>query len=385
MPGDFDFGLSAEQEARAQYLHASSISIDMCSMGPGGPAIYERLPQDEVAARLPESMSPFSRFGKAMELPYTLSAEGASDALYDFCNPLSGGHSAASFSMAGVSEVALRPIERLNEYVKRIEWMDLALTAADFKRAHATGTYITYGFAQPGLDGLPRDLSLFDRAFDLGCRSAMLTYNRQDFVGAGCTERTNAGLSHFGKEVVAKMNDIGMIVDTSHCGHQTTLDACFFSSMPVTANHTGAQTLFNHDRAKSDEEIVAIAETGGLIGIYALPFFLAPVSVDPSFEVILDNIDYIADMVGWQHVGIGTDWPFMMSHDLADATIGTQTAELGFRAEHGISNRRITQGYEDARDFINFTRGMMARGYTDEQIKGIIGENFLRIFASVCG
>ncbi len=381
MPGDYDFGLSAEQETRAADLHADSISIDLCSMGPGGPTIYERLPQDEIEARLPESMHPFARFSKGMVLPYELTAEGATDTLQTFCN----GHSAASFSMGGVSAAALEPLQNLNAWVETIPWMELARTAEDFRRGQREGIYVTYGFAQPGLEGLPRDLEQFDKAHELGCRSIMLTYNRQDFVGAGCTERTNAGLSNYGKDVVAKMNDIGLIVDTSHCGFQTTLDACFFSKAPVTANHTGAAALFNHDRAKSDEEIIAIAETGGLIGIYALPFFLAPPHENPGFEVILDNIDYVANLVGWEHVGIGTDWPFMLSHHLAEITIGTQTAELGFRPEHGISIRRTTGGYEDARDFINFTRGMVSRGYTDEQIKGILGENYLRIFEQVCG
>jgi len=381
MPGDFDFGLTSEQEERALTLHDQSISIDLCSMGPGGPALYDRLPEDEMEERLPDTMPPFTRFLKAMTLPYELTAEGASDALQSFCN----GHSSASFAMGGVSEGALQPLQQLNEWVESIPWMELARKAEDFRRGHEEGVYVTYGYAQPGLEGLPRDLNQFDRAFELGCRSAMLTYNRQDFVGAGCTERTNAGLSNYGKDVVAKMNDVGLIVDTSHCGFQTTLDACFFSKAPVTANHTGVAALFNHDRAKSDEEILAIADTGGLIGVYALPFFLAPPHEEPTFEVILDNLEYIANLVGWEHVGIGTDWPFMMSHHLAEITIGMQTAELGFRPEHGISIRRTTEGYEDARDFINFTRGLVSRGCTDEQIKGVLGENFLRIFEQVCG
>ena len=129
----------------------------------------------------------------------------------------------------------------------------------------------------------------------------------------------------------------------------------------------------------------AIAATGGIVGVYALPFFLAPPYEDPTFEVILDNIDYIVKLIGWEHVAIGTDWPFMMTHHLAEVTIGSQTAELGFRPEHNISVSRTTEGYEDARDFINFTRGLVSRGYTDEQIKGILGENFLKLFEQVCG
>lgn len=285
-----------------------------------------------------------------MTLPYELTAEGASDALHEFC----AGHTGASFALSNVTSDNIKTMQRFNDWADRIPWMGIARRAEDFRTAHAEGKYLTCGNAQPSLDGLSRDLSLYDEAFELGCRAIML-------------------------------NDFGMLVDTSHCGHQTTLDACLFSDAPVMANHTGAAAIFNHDRAKSDEEIEAIARTGGIIGVYALPFSLAPAHENPTFEVILDNIDHIVRLVGWQHVAIGTDWPFMTSHHLAEATIGTQISELGFRPEHGVSATRTTKGYEDARDFINFTRGLVSRGYPDEQIKGILGENFISLFERVCG
>lgn len=381
MSGDFDFGLTEAQEQHARQLHEESISIDLVSMGPGGAAVYDRLPQDEVKSRLPESMDPWVRFARAMTLPFELSAEGPSDSLREFCL----GHTAASFSMASVTPEQLQRAERMHAWSEQIPWMNLAGCAEDFRTAHAEGTYATYGNVQPNLDGLPRDLALYDEAFAKGVRAVMLTYNNQDFVGAGCTERTNAGLSNFGKKLVNHLNKVGLLVDTSHCGRQTTLDACLFSDRPVMANHTAAAAIFNHDRAKSDEELEAIAATGGLIGVYALPFFLAPPHENPTFDLILDNIDYIVKLVGWEHVAIGTDWPFMMSHHLAEVTIGLKTAELGFRPEHGISVTRTTKGYENARDFVNYTRGLIGRGYTDEQIKGILGENFLRLFEEVCG
>ena len=381
MPGNFDFGLTTEQEQHARTLHEESISIDLVSMGPGGASVYQRLPQDEVLARLPESMNVWTRFQRAMTLPFELSADGASDALQEFC----AGHTAASYPIGGVDPSQLKLAERFHDWSDRIPWLNLARTAADFRRAHANGSYVTYGNVQPSIDGLTRDLGYYKDAFELGVRAVMLTYNNQDYVGAGCTERNNAGLSNFGKRLVDHMNKIGLLVDTSHCGKQTTLDACLFSDRPVMANHTAAASIFGHDRAKSDEELEAIAATGGIVGVYALPFFLAPRNVRPTFEIILDNIDHIVELIGWEHVAIGTDWPFMMSHHLAEVTIGSQTAELGFRPEHGISVSRTTEGYEDARDFINYTRGLLARGYSDEQIRGILGENFLKLFESVCG
>jgi membrane dipeptidase len=381
MPGDYSFALSSEQEARALKLHRTSFSVDMCSMGPGGPALFAQLPQDVVAERLPDDVPPIVRFALGMLLPYMFTAEGISDALEPFCK----GHTAASFALGGVTDLELGPISRLNEWIERIPWMDLARTAEDFRRAQREGSYVTYGFCQPSLSGLPRDLGQFDKAKELGVRSVMLTYNRQDLVGAGCTERTNAGLSYYGLEVVEKLNDIGLIVDTSHCGRQTTLDACRFSKAPVTANHTSAEALYPHARAKSDAELRTVADTGGVIGVYAMPFCLAPAASKATVETMLDHLDHVVRIVGWEHVGIGTDWPFMLSVELAEETIGRNIAEMGFRPEHEIGVSQSLVGYEDARDFVNITRGLVARGYEDRQIKGILGENFLRVFEAVCG
>src|SRR5207253_1958845 len=134
------------------------------------------------------------------------------------------------------------------------------------------------------------------------------------YVGVGCTERVDAGLSNFGLQVVERCNQLGVIVDTSHCGRLTTLDACRASRTPVIANHASARAVHAHVRGKSDEELDAIAASGGLIGVVAVPFFLA--GGHPTIEAMLDHIDYIAGRVGWRHVGIGTDWPLQAPHDL---------------------------------------------------------------------
>ena len=381
MPGDFDFGLSTEQEEHARKLHAQAISVDMCSMGPGGPALFGQLPTATVEDCLRRDASPLGQFMLAMELPYELAASGESDLLREFCR----GHTAASLACAGTSDAELAPLARQFERIDKIDWMSLAHSAEDFRKAHANGSYVTYGYSQPGTGGHPRDLDQFEKARAIGMRSVMLTYNNQDAVGAGCTDRTNAGLSHYGLEVVEKLNDLRMIVDTSHCGSQTTLDACLFSKAPVTANHTLASRVFNHDRGKSDEELRAVADTVGVIGVCAVPFFMVPAGGHASMNTMLDQIDYIAALVGWQHVGIGTDWPFMLTDEVAEQTIGKEVAKMGFRKEHNISTSTYLDGYEDARDFINITRGLVARGYENDAIKAILGGNFVRVFEDVVG
>jgi membrane dipeptidase len=152
----------------------------------------------------------------------------------------------------------------------------------------------------------------------------------------------------------------------------------------VFANHSCAQAVYDHARGKSDLELNAIADTGGVIGVVTVPFFLSP---DPqaTVEVVLDHIDHIADTVGWQHVGIGTDWPMQAPEDVIQATLGAMVEEIGFRPQDNISTTQTLRGFDDYRDMPNLTRGLVARGYTDEQIQGILGKNFLRVFEEVCG
>jgi membrane dipeptidase len=210
-----------------------------------------------------------------------------------------------------------------------------------------------------------------------------LTYNMQNTVGGGCTERTDTGVSNLGAALIAKMDELGMIVDTSHSGRQTTLDACELSERPVVASHTSAAGLYEVDRGKSDEELRALAETGGMIGIVAVPPFLGP-GPGVTIEAMLDHIDYVARLVGWRHVGIGTDWPLQASRPTLEAVYLPMSWEMGFRPEHNLSIANLV-GFDDYRDYPNITRGLVGRGYDDEQIRGILGENFLRVFEEVCG
>src|SRR5437764_11659454 len=136
----------------------------------------------------------------------------------------------------------------------------------------------------------------------------------------------------FGVDVVKHMNELGMMVDSSHCSHLTTLDACRVSKKPVNANHTGARSVFPHARCKSDEALRAIAGTGGVIGVLALPAFLTDAPT-PTIEHMLDHIDYIAKLVGWRHVAIGTDWPMQAPDDVIVATPGAAVKIAGFRVE----------------------------------------------------
>jgi membrane dipeptidase len=369
----FDFGLSAAQERRAAQLHRESIVFDLLSQGPGGTLFAHYPPQlqaDFAAGLAAAGSSTFARYAYATEWPYEPSRCGLLEQWFR-----SSGLTCGTYGVE-VRETAPPAAE------SHLPWLRHVTTAAQIRQAKRDGVVALYAHCQP-LAPPPRDLRAFDAAYERGLRSFMLTYNEMSPIGVGCTERVDAGLSRFGIDVVRHCNDIGMIVDVSHCGHLTTLDACRFSKQPVTANHTAARGVYAHARGKSDEALRAIADTGGVIGVVAAPPFLTNHPA-PTIEHMLDHIDYIAALVGWQHVAVGTDWP-LTAPDAVLTELSEALKGFGFREEDQVDLTRRLAGFEDCRDLPNITRGLVRRGYTDEQISGILGENALHVFEAVCG
>ena len=127
----------------------------------------------------------------------------------------------------------------------------------------------------------------------------------------------------------------------------------------------------------------AIAASGGYVGVYLVSMFLSAKPVS-TIEDFLDHVDYIANLIGPEYIGIGSDWP-MQAPEWGVQRLAEWALEIGFRPEHGVTAPVQVAGFDDYRDFPNITRGLVKRGYSDSQIKGILGENFLRVFKQVCG
>ncbi len=378
--GRFDFGLDAQQEERAAQLHRDSVIVDLLYWGPITYRSYtpelEQALRDLYAARPDTALLT----GSAYAIPARLAATGMLPAYREAwdASGITAGHHPFGLTERGMLDVS----SHLALLFDSLPWLRKARRAADFRAAKAAGGHAYFLQCQPSIP-LTSDLTLVERAHDLGLRMLMLTYNHQNLAGSGCTEPDDRGLTAFGRELVALLDRLGVIVDTSHCGRRTTLDACAASKGPVVASHTCASGLYPHDRGKSDVELDAIAATGGVVGILAVPFFLAA-GAGVTVEAMLDHIDYVAARVGWRHVAIGTDWP-MAGTKWSLGFFDEWVQSLGFRAEHGVDARTNLIGFDDYRDFPNLTRGLVERDYTDEQIAGILGENFLRVFEAVCG
>jgi membrane dipeptidase len=384
--GGFDFGLSAAQEERAARVHRESIVVDLLSQHVGGSQIFDAYPQSlqsEFRARMAAPGNAWERMTEAEYWPYEMSRRGKSHLIRDWY--LESGLTCGTYGIGvhdGHDPLSLK-LDVVNEELSSLAWLRCVRTEKEIRQAKRDGVVALYAHWQP-VSPLPRSLEAIDVAYTKGLRSLMLTYNRMDNVGVGCTERVDAGLSLFGVEVVEHCNRIGMLVDVSHCGHATTLDACRLSRQPVNANHSAARAVHDHARNKTDEALRAIAGTGGVVGVVTVPAFITS-EPHPTIQSTLDHIDHIANLVGWQHVAIGTDWPLQVPQEILLRTFGTVTQAVGFRPQDRLDLTQMLDGFADARDLPNVTRGLVKRGYDDEAIRGILGENALRVFREVWG
>lgn len=233
------------------------------------------------------------------------------------------------------------------------------------------------------LQDLDEEMSWIETWYNLGVRLMHLTYNRRNFIGDGCAEPANAGLSELGRDLIAKLNQTGIIVDIPHSGIKTTLDAAKTSTKPIMASHTGARGVFNNMRCKTDEELKAIADTDGLIGVYALHQMLGEKA---TVSTMLDHIDYIIKTAGVDHIAIGTDssyhylWP--------EGITGYPNARFTGNKWWGNWNDKnhpvpkSDESWAGSLAWTNwplYTVGLVTRGYSDNDIEKILGKNFLRV------
>lgn len=252
----------------------------------------------------------------------------------------------------------------------------LATTVADFRQAKERGE-LAVGLHFQGGNPIEADLDLIDAFHALGVRVFQLTYNARNFIGDGCLEDANVGLSTFGRKVVRRLDERKIAIDISHVGVRTSLEAIALASGPVVATHANARAVCDSPRNLTDQQIRAVAATGGVIGLCAFPAFVSS-APEPTLEQLIDHADHISDLVGPAHVGLGLDFAIEDEDDYDyygydpryyPRPPWTWPAGLG----------------RFFRDAPNITAALLQRGYTDDEVRGILGENFLRVFAQVWG
>ena len=281
-------------------------------------------------------------------------------------------------------------IDALVEWRSRVaengDKLILALEAADFERARASGrTAVVMNFQDTIM--LEGDVDNIDALHALGMRTCQLTYNFRNLVGDGCLERTNAGLSDFGLEVVDRMNRVGVLIDLSHCGRQTTLDGIEFSKRPVAMTHTMCDSVRpGHPRAKTDEQIRACAESGGVVGMIALGYFIGP---DPggesTIETYADHIQHAVSIAGIEHVGISTDFPPQGISPWATYENWYEPRTKVFKPSYELRWPPWIPELDSTDRYRNLVTVLERRGWKSGDLERLLGLNWLRLYGDTIG
>jgi membrane dipeptidase len=257
-------------------------------------------------------------------------------------------------------------------------------TVADIEAARMSArTGLIYGF-QDGVT-FETDLARLDEFHRLGIRIVQPTYNRRNLLGDGCLEPANAGLSKAGVEAIERMNALGILVDLSHCGRQTAADAIRISKKPVAFTHTGSAAQNDHPRNRTDQELRAVAEKGGVSGVFFMPFLSE--GRQPTAADVIRHLEHMIDVAGEDHVSIGTD---------GGISTETVTEEFKERFAGFVRERRargISAPWETEDGFLfaaelNSPRRLetladmlSGRGHSDARIEKILGKNLVRVFS----
>ncbi|GAA1324317.1 dipeptidase [Leucobacter albus] len=277
--------------------------------------------------------------------------------------------------------------EALSQIGAARRWIDahpdelvLALTVDDVRRAKAESRQAVL-FGPQDTEMIGADIGLLNTFYDLGTRFLQLTYQRQNLIGAGCGENEDSGLTHFGREFVREMNALGIVVDVSHCGERTGLDAMSSSSTPVVVTHSFAHELSPHIRAKTDDFVRALAAQGGVMGITTLSGFLYypdDKTRRPDLKRFAEHVAHVAEVGGVESVAVATDYEETLYREEYESS--AVAAMVGVRS---FDDRRAI-GMEDGSRFPNITQALLQQGFSPEEIKLILGENWMRVLKEVC-
>ncbi len=275
--------------------------------------------------------------------------------------------------------------------------MLLVLKADDIERAYTEKQYglvIDFQNTTAFSDKLER----IDLFHNLGLRMCQLSYNIGTLVGEGCTEVHKSGLTYFGRAVVERLNALDIIVDVSHCSEQIGWDALEISSSPIVVSHSTSSAVCYHDRGKADDLAKAVADKGGFFGVVVVPGFIQE-TTEATLEDFVDHVAHLVDVMGIDHVGVGTDkagpgpgtdsmieWPASMVDDTLVPPWPGSVNYSGFRMEeHRITDDYHIVGFNDFRDWPNLTVALAARGFNEEELRKLLGLNYLRVFRDVVG
>ena len=255
-------------------------------------------------------------------------------------------------------------------------------TVDDILDARRDGT-VGLVFGLEAATPIENELDRLDVLFGLGLRQIGIAYSDSNALGSGLIDGDAGGLTHFGRRAVARMNAVGLAVDVSHSNDRTGIETCEASTAPVFMTHAGARALWDIPRLKGDDALRAVAATGGVIGMSAAPHTtISYAHREHSIDSVMDHFEYIAELVGLEHVAFGPDTLFVdhvglhrqFAHLLSGATSG----------EPDHPRVAYVAGLESPEEcFRNIVGWLVGRGYGDSDIEAVIGGNVIRALRAI--
>ena len=270
--------------------------------------------------------------------------------------------------------------------------IDLALTVRDIRAAKAAGRTTFLLASQDGefLGASPERVEAFQK---LGLRMLIPAYNRDNLLCGGVLEHTDAGLSALGRHVVEECDRVGVVLDLSHVSRRSAFDILEASANPVVYSHANPRGVVDNARNIDDAQIKAVADKGGVIGTvnWGPLIFKKGMTARPTVHDYLDHVDYLADLLGGtKAIGIGTDFSLGSypphSHDRHGPHYKTVMTEMNeYVTTYWRAPERFAEGFSSYPEIVRVAELLKERGYGDEDVAGILGENFLRVFETVWG
>jgi membrane dipeptidase len=277
---------------------------------------------------------------------------------------------------------ALRELVAYDRHIKsHPEHLMKATMVADIDRAVDSGKLALFYQYQNATE-LQKDIDRVDLFYKLGVRSIQLTYNYQNYVGSGCRERDNRGVTEFGAELISRMNDVGMLIDTSHASMATMADAIRLSSVPTIVSHTACQAVHEHVRNTTDDNLRLLADHGGVVGICQIRPFLTAKPRE-NLDAYFDHIDHAVKVAGIDHVCIGSDRDHrVITDDPEEIRLLQEEEGPQFQPEHWPLYIDELNGPRRMEVVVD---GLKKRSYSDDAIDKIVAKNLYRLYQDVIG
>lgn len=274
-------------------------------------------------------------------------------------------------------------MDGLVEYDKLIaahpQYYRKAVSVADVDHAQRLGRMAVFYLYQNSVQ-FDKEVDRVDLFYKLGLRSCQLTYNDRNDVGAGC--RAEGRLTTFGRTVIERMNDLGMLVDLSHANMETMLDAIAASKKPVIISHTGCRAVYEHYRNTTDANLTALANKGGLVGVCQIRPFLTRKKTD-NLDAYLDHLDHAVQVAGVEHVCIGSDRDYR-TIELSPEYVAQLKREEGAQVVDD-DLPLFLEALNGARRMEIIRRELERRKYTARDVDRIMGGNLYRVYRDVIG